>query len=51
MGLFATARAQPLADRYAKVIADTAKGRGATLVVAASTFSKDILPCAAKAAT
>ena len=40
--------AQPLADRYAKIIADTAKARGATLVVAAaSTFSKDILPRAA----
>ena len=39
------ALAQPLADRYAKVIADTAKARGASLVVAAvSTFSKDILP-------
>ena len=38
----------PLADRYAKVIADTAKARGATIVVAAaSTFSKDILPRAA----
>jgi electron transfer flavoprotein alpha subunit len=40
--------AQPLADRYAKIIADTAKARGATIVVAAaSTFSKDILPRAA----
>ncbi len=40
--------AQPLADRYTKVIADTAKARGATIVVAAaSTFSKDILPRAA----
>ena len=44
----APALAQPLADRYAKVIADTAKARGASLVVAAaSTFSKDILPRAA----
>lgn len=40
--------AQPLADRYAQVITDTAKARGATLVVAAaSTFSKDVLPRAA----
>lgn len=38
----------PLADRCARVIADTAKARGATLVVAAtSTFSKDVLPRAA----
>lgn len=38
----------PLADRYAQVIADTARARSATLVVAAtSTFSKDILPRAA----
>ena len=42
------ALAEPLADRYASVIADTARARGATLVVAAtSTFSKDILPRAA----
>lgn len=40
--------AQPLADRYAQVIADVAKARGATLVVAAvSTFAKDVLPRAA----
>ncbi|MDI1319179.1 MAG: electron transfer flavoprotein subunit alpha/FixB family protein [bacterium] len=40
--------AHPLADRYAQVIADTVRARGATLVVAAtSTFSKDILPRAA----
>lgn len=39
---------QPLADRYAQVIADTAKARTATLVVgASSTFSKDVLPRAA----
>jgi electron transfer flavoprotein alpha subunit len=44
----APALAEPLADRYAKVIADTAKARGATIVVAAaSTFSKDVLPRAA----
>ena len=40
--------AQPLADRYAQVVADTTRARGITLVVAAaSTFSKDILPRAA----
>jgi len=40
--------AQPLADRYAQVIADVARARGATLVVAAvSTFAKDVLPRAA----
>ena len=40
--------AQPLADRYAQVIADVVKARGATLVVAAvSTFAKDVLPRAA----
>ncbi|MBI2517972.1 MAG: electron transfer flavoprotein subunit alpha/FixB family protein [Opitutae bacterium] len=40
--------AHPLADRYAQVIADTAKARSATLVVGAtSTFSKDVLPRAA----
>lgn len=39
---------QPLADRYAQVIAYTVRARAATLVVAAtSTFSKDILPRAA----
>jgi len=38
----------PLADRYAKVIADIAKARGATTVVgASSTFTKDVLPRAA----
>jgi electron transfer flavoprotein alpha subunit len=38
----------PLADRYARVIADTARARGAALVVGAtSTFSKDVLPRAA----
>jgi electron transfer flavoprotein alpha subunit len=42
------ALAQPLADRYAQVIADVAKARGATLVVGvASTFTKDVLPRAA----
>jgi electron transfer flavoprotein alpha subunit len=36
---------EPLADRYAAVIAATARARGITLVVgAASTFTKDILP-------
>jgi electron transfer flavoprotein alpha subunit len=40
--------AQPLADRYAQVIAEVVKARGATLVVAAvSTFAKDVLPRAA----
>ncbi|MFI5335857.1 MAG: electron transfer flavoprotein subunit alpha/FixB family protein [Opitutales bacterium] len=39
---------QPLADRYAQVIAGVARARGANLVVAAaSTFSKDVLPRAA----
>lgn len=39
---------QPLADRYAQVIADTVRTRAATVVVAAtSTFSKDLLPRAA----
>jgi electron transfer flavoprotein alpha subunit len=39
---------QPLADKYAHVIDEVARQRGATLVVAAaSTFSKDILPRAA----
>ena len=38
----------PLADRYAQVIADTARARAATIVVgASSTFSKDVLPRAA----
>jgi electron transfer flavoprotein alpha subunit len=38
----------PVADKYAHVIAETAKLRGSTMVVgAASTFSKDILPRAA----
>lgn len=48
--LVASGRAlkHPLADRYAKVIADVAKARGATMVVgASSTFSKDVLPRAA----
>jgi electron transfer flavoprotein alpha subunit len=36
---------EPLADRYAAVIAATAQAHGSTLVVgAASTFTKDILP-------
>jgi electron transfer flavoprotein alpha subunit len=44
----APALAEPLADRYARVIADVARARGATIVVAAaSTFSKDVLPRAA----
>src|SRR5947208_4106767 len=39
------ALAEPLADRYAKVIADVAQQRGATtLLGTSSTFSKDILP-------
>lgn len=38
----------PVADKYAQVIADAARKRHATMVVAAaSTFSKDILPRAA----
>ncbi len=42
------ALAQPLADRYAHIIAEVARARGATLLAAASsTFSKDILPRAA----
>ena len=42
------ALANPLADRYAKVIADVVKQRGCDLVVAAATtFAKDILPRAA----
>lgn len=40
--------AHPLADRYAHVIADVVKSRGASMVVAAvSTFAKDVLPRAA----
>jgi electron transfer flavoprotein alpha subunit len=39
---------EPLADRYAHVVDEAARQRGATMVVAAaSTFSKDILPRAA----
>ena len=39
---------EPLADRYAKVIAEVAQKRGATtLLGTSSTFSKDILPRAA----
>ena len=38
----------PVGDKYAHVIADVARQRGATMVVgAASTFSKDVLPRAA----
>ena len=38
----------PLGDNYAYVVAEVAKQRGSTIVAgAASTFSKDILPCAA----
>jgi electron transfer flavoprotein alpha subunit len=38
----------PLADKYARVIAEVVKQRGSTMVVGtASTFSKDILPRAA----
>lgn len=44
----AASLAEPLADRYAHVIAEVARARAATLVVAvSSTFSKDILPRAA----
>ena len=44
----APALEHPLADRYAKVIADVARIRGATMVAgASSTFSKDVLPRAA----
>ncbi len=40
--------AHPTADRYARVIADVAAARGdRTIVAAATTFSKDILPRAA----
>ena len=43
-----SALAQPLADKYAALIASIAKERGSSMVVAAaSTFSKDILPRAA----
>ena len=39
---------EPLADRYAKVIADACQKTGATTLLAtSSTFSKDILPRAA----
>lgn len=39
------ALAEPLADRYAKVIAEVARQRGTTTLIAtSSTFSKDILP-------
>src|ERR1043166_2139252 len=42
------ALAEPLADRYARVIAEVARKRGAmTLLATSSTFSKDILPRAA----
>lgn len=42
------ALANPVADRYAKVIADVVRQRGCDLVVAAATtFAKDILPRAA----
>ena len=42
------ALAEPLADRYAKVIAEVAQQRGSTtLLGTSSTFSKDILPRAA----
>lgn len=40
--------AQPLADRYAQVLADVVRARGAKLVLAAvSTFAKDLMPRAA----
>src|SRR5438067_8932719 len=40
--------AEPLADRYATVIAEAARKRGAkTLLGTSSTFSKDVLPRAA----
>src|SRR5205823_4742967 len=39
------ALAQPLADRYAAVLAQVARERGArTVVAASSTFGKDVLP-------
>ena len=42
------ALAEPLADRYATVIAEAARNRGAkTILGTSSTFSKDILPRAA----
>ncbi|MEO6034214.1 MAG: electron transfer flavoprotein subunit alpha/FixB family protein, partial [Verrucomicrobiota bacterium] len=42
------ALSNPLADRYAKIIADVVKQRGCDLLVAAATtFAKDILPRAA----
>src|SRR5215831_18168714 len=42
------ALAEPLADRYATVIAEAARKRGANAVLAtSSTFSKDLLPRAA----
>src|SRR5438876_10655588 len=42
------ALAEPLADRYATVIADAARKRGAkTILGTSSTFSKDVLPRAA----
>src|SRR5213592_4685587 len=42
------ALAEPLADRYATVIAEAARKRGAkTLLGTSSTFSKDVLPRAA----
>src|SRR2546428_7203040 len=42
------ALANPVADRYSKVIADVVRQRGSDLVVAAATtFAKDILPRAA----
>src|SRR4029434_6372227 len=40
--------AEPLADRYATVIAEAARKRGAkTILGTSSTFSKDVLPRAA----
>src|SRR5437899_6333019 len=42
------ALAEPLADRYATVVAEVARRRGAmTLLGSSSTFSKDVLPRAA----
>jgi electron transfer flavoprotein alpha subunit len=42
------ALAEPLADRYATIVAEVARKRGVmTLVATSSTFSKDILPRAA----
>src|SRR6266705_7089045 len=42
------ALAEPLADRYATVIAEAARRRGAkTILGTSSTFSKDVLPRAA----